>query len=792
MYDKAGKSLVYVIPDEIMTKLYELKLRVPTESDIKEYLKHKPDKKISRSLTHNEVKKFFGNDYNAGIDKIKKSISVIDNKIPMYDVYTENIYLVDRNDIYDKVMKDIYRFPTKKFLDILQKQKEDLESELMNLKTDVKQIRKHLLDKTDIRKVDKEMYRTFQYTELLILKHHKLDLGLTFMTSFDNQLLLNTYINAFYTYSNKLGKSLTVCKRPSFTYQLRHVIPYYSRIEIIKIALNMGLIKPDNVRYTDEQVRELCTSISNNDVNAKVLIDHQTHIIKNKMIGLVQYYSMQGSYFMNQYMRGQVNYNYENAYLESLIEPMWKLILEAPEFDKKYTVYRFIQTDEFISNMKIGDTYMERGFTSTTRDPFYQSDTYKFGWILMKIKLPANVKGCALCIETVSLFPKEEEIILPPGTIIKLLRKDEHSIYYHIDKAITNKVHTMYEFEVIGKKTYTKFHRNEFTSTEPAVDFLKMGKPDAITVDEKIRKFANKYVNVLGQFKVKIGSKEYTVISEWYDSSNVYKDYYALSTKNGYSMYTLHNNHLLFVIEIGNVNNIPNMYVNYNIKFTTLEREQILGSENFINFIASVAYFFDIPNVILYTDYVSCDYMTPIEDEHKMMRSYGGTYCVDFYEYLKNGTKKYSEIGILNTELMPKFKYHQLDLLKKIPPDAVLQKTDERDTEDRIYRIYTRTYKDFIPAVNNTLANFYVWFVDNHCAILGDLIKKFVKIPQYQQDNPFKEDYYIFNAVGYLYNKGKIETIPLALDETMSDNIYANAKNYPINRYRIVEEQRRR
>ena len=36
-------------------------------------------------------------------------------------------------------------------------------------------------------------------------------------------------------------------------------------------------------------------------------------------------------------------YKYKNDYLESLIKPMWELIKNAPEFDKKYTLYRFIK-----------------------------------------------------------------------------------------------------------------------------------------------------------------------------------------------------------------------------------------------------------------------------------------------------------------------------------------------------------------------------------------------------------------------------------------------------------------
>ena len=66
---------------------------------------------------------------------------------------------------------------------------------------------------------------------------------------------------------------------------------------------------------------------------------------------------------------------------------MWELINNAPPFDKDYILYRFIRDDEFLSQIKIGSTYIEKGFMSTTRDPFYKQNEYVFGFILLKIKL---------------------------------------------------------------------------------------------------------------------------------------------------------------------------------------------------------------------------------------------------------------------------------------------------------------------------------------------------------------------------------------------------------------------
>lgn len=780
MYDIASKSLVNVNVLDVLQRMYELEINVPTVEQVKEYM----------SIHTDDISKYFADHIEIGIAKIVDIISRIDNKVPLYDIYTENLYLVERSDIYDKVMKEYHRFPTKKMLDMLTERQKSIEMELHSLNFDIHAAKNGA--SIDVQKISKEKQSVFQYGQMLSGTHRKISLCLKFMNSFNPQIMLNTYVNALYTYSRQLGKNITLCKRPSFAYQFKHIIPYYTRSEIINIALNMGIIKADDKYYGDDDVRNLCQLIKENDINSKILLDHQSHIIKNKMIGLVQYYSLQGSYFMNQYLRGQTNYNYKNEYLESLIQPMWKLILDAPPLDKKYIAYRFIQDDYFISDLNIGDTYTERGFMSTTRDPFYQNKSYKFGWILLKIRLPVGIKGCALCIEAISLFQKEEEIILPPNTTLKLLNKDDKSIYYHTDKSITKKVRTMYEFEIVGRSDISFVERPIYTEMDEPVDFLKIKKMDTLTIEERIHGFSNRYVNPMNQFPAIIGDRRFTITSEWYDSLSVYKRYYASSSKNGYSMYTVYNNHLLFMIEIGEDLGNPFMYVNYNIKYSTLDRDKVIGSENFMNFIASIAYHFDIQSIIVYNDYVSCDYLNPIDDAHSFAKFYGGTYCVDFYEYFKHGTKKYADIGILNIELIPKFRYHQLDLLWKIQPLQILRKKDDRMTDDRIFQLYKKTYMNCVPKIEDNLASFYIWIVENHCFILDKLLDWFAKIPQYASNNPFQNDYYTFNAMAYLYNRNKIQSIPISLNTMAQSEMVVKSKSGHINRYRISDDVRRR
>lgn len=185
-----------------------------------------------------------------------------------------------------------------------------------------------------------------------------------------------------------------------------------------------------------------CTKVAYDDISSKILIEHQKHIIGNNCAGLIQYYTIQGSYFMNQYMRGQTKYIYKNDTLENNIRMVWNLILDAPEFDNDYVFYRFIHNDSHLAHLKAGDIYVENGFTSTTRDPFYRDDTYNFGFVLIKIHIPKNTRSVALSLELLSHFPQEEEIIFPPLANFKLTNKNEKCYFFHLSAEYAAQIKT--------------------------------------------------------------------------------------------------------------------------------------------------------------------------------------------------------------------------------------------------------------------------------------------------------------------------------------------------------------
>jgi hypothetical protein len=780
LFDTKTNLLSIEEPHNVLDKLYYDEAHVPTKTQIEKLLA-KSDIKI---------KEFFKkkNNISKSIKIIRKNISKLDYKIPLYDIFSENIYLIGRDNIYNRVMHQHYRFPTK-----------DLFNYFVN------KYNKYDQNNKNNNKLDPIEQR----------KYRKLKLMIKFLKSFDIDELYKTYMTSFYLYSDPVGKNISICKRPSFLPHFQHLRPYYSQNDIHNIGLNLGL---SLTTINEMSSIELCNYVTNNDISSNLLLQHQKYMIQQDRVGLIQYYTLQGSFFMNQYLRNMTSYDCKNIYLESLITPMWELIANSPEFDKEYILYRFIHDDVHIRDLHIGDIYCDTSFISTTRDPFYRSDLYKFGFILIKIKIPKNIRGIALCVETLSHFPEEQEIIFPPLTLLKLDKKDNQCEYYHTDKEFGSQIKTRYEFTYVGKDEIKYPEKQLCDKYDNLINFLKLDKIETITLEEKIRYFSSKYVNNLFQYNAQIGTNIFTIITERYDSTGAYKKFYAVTTQNGFLMYTLHNNYILFMIEIGEMpnSNLRYIHVNYYVRYSTIDKTKLYDDDDFVTFISSIAHYFGIDKIILWADFKSCDIFIDkninnvdnIEDdklenlenidnkEIKKQRGfinknkhvnyknnntniaynyYGGTYCIDFYEYLKNNIRKYRNISSM--ELQPKFSFFQLDKLKLSNPLIILDKSDL----DEIYQIYDKIY---LPSNNNqnNIAKFYIWMIENKCYLIDILIEKMHKL--FRVNNPFETFYYVLDPIGYLYNRHLIDSYPTFTFHAI--NVH-NGNNHiiPKNNYRI-------
>ena len=527
------------------------------------------------------------------IKEIKIKISKSDIFVPLYDIMTNNLYIINRKNVYDRVVYNDYRFPDKMILDLIEENKKKYKASLEKTKNKVKE-------------------RYLRKTKLIT----------DFLSYYDYETLYSTYLKVFYNYSSTIRDASFTCHRRSFISYLSHIKPYYGVNELIKYAMNMEKknIKTNFADMDNKELVDLCKFINQNDMTSDVLLNHHKYIIENNGVGLIQFYTVQGSYFINKYLRGLTTYPYQNDYLESIIEPVWNLVLNAPSFDNNYILYRFLEKDDHLRHLLIGDRYQEKGFMSTTRDPFYRNDLYTFGFILMKIRIPKDITGVALALETISHFPEEEEIIFPPNSNFILKNLDTECVYHNLDDEFSSKIKKRYEFEWVGNNKI-EFPKRELYDQTKLLDFLKLDNQRTGTLVEKIDVFMSRYLDPMYRFKCQIGDNEFYVIAERFNSLGPYANMYALKTGEGFSLYSFYDNYLLFMIELAEIDGYRHMRVNYFTKYSQLRKDDIMGDDNFLKFIASVSYYFDAPYVIIYADYLSCDKISLQRNKHQ--RAYG-------------------------------------------------------------------------------------------------------------------------------------------------------------------------
>ena len=136
-------------------------------------------------------------------DKIK--LSRYEEQIPMYDIYSKEIYPINKKNIHSRLIEYHYRF----------------------INNEVYEWIKLLYDK-NIKNID------------LATKYNNL---LKIMDNYDIDTLIETSYKTLYKYSPSLGLLVSICKRNSFHPYINHLKPYYTKLELIKLGQNMNLIK---------------------------------------------------------------------------------------------------------------------------------------------------------------------------------------------------------------------------------------------------------------------------------------------------------------------------------------------------------------------------------------------------------------------------------------------------------------------------------------------------------------------------------------------------------------------
>lgn len=640
---------------------------------------------------------------------LRKIISKYEERVPLYDIKSNHIFLIHWKNVYQRIYIDNYRFVDERFYQNLKKSTNPLEKENLHI-----------------------------------------------LSFYDMDTLENTYMKIFYK-SFVLDSYITNCRRPSFYSGMEHISPYYNINELYYLAYDWNLT--NKATLTEEEIYDLCNKISKYDIPAKTLLDHQIYIYDSKAIGLVKHYSLFGSYYINMYLRKNKCCISEkkscedvirNLYLENQIKIMIRLIKNAPKFSRSHTVYRFVERDDYMRHLKIGDIYNDSSFMSTTRNPFYYKENYAFGFILIKIKIPKNIKGIGLCIEAYSNFPYEEEIIFPPTSKYRLDNVTDANELTHFEGIFNLQVQKKYEFTWVGNdyigKTDSEIVFNMPDAYIPElrdidlINLLSDENMKYLTISDRLKYFRDNHVNMNNQFHSTIGNTQYVFNFESYDSTSVYEPFFYYKVNDGIMVTTSNPKfgNINILMEIG-----TEIHVNYYFKFSVTDQSISvdLNRSEWIKWLSLFTYLIGSRTIIIHSNYI-LKYNSSDNIKQKQLKT-RYVFSQNIYLYMKE-KKKLFEFD----EISPNFDYGRLDYLFGIPTDEIIKQSDK----DELYRISKSSG-------TNNLGDFYIYIIDNH--------PKFIKIVEEKMDlifnpteNPFRNISYTLDAWRYLYNHELIKYIP--------------------------------
>jgi hypothetical protein len=618
-------------------------------------------------------------------DKIK--LSNYSEYIPMYDIYSDNIYPIKNINLHYRLIDCHYRFIT----------------------SEVKQwIKNKLEDATDKEKI--ELYKN----NLEILDNYNID------------LLEETSQKTLYTFSPDLGLSISICKRSSFNPYSRHLTPYYNRDELLKLGINNKLIDeltPEDL--IDKQLHyKICKYISKNDISNEIIYKHMEHIIKNKCISWICYYSMNGSFIFNDYLRKNKKLP---EYLYDGYHKLFNTILKIDSFKNNYYFYRFVWNDSFLKSLKIGDIFTDKGFLSATRDPFYSPAlNLDFGLVLLKINVPKNIKGIGLFIENFSLFPKEEEFLILPDTKLKLVAKNDNFIYKHTNTLFEKNINKKYEFDLVNiqPKSINKIELDTNIDI-PIIDFENISLYGRDRIDLFYSFLEN--CNTSQMFKY----KNYIFQCNIFDSTTSYNKLYYNKVKEGLSIVHYKNGYPLLFIECG-----KELVVNFQQTITLYDDIYELDLD-IDNLIAMIGKLFAYQKALIFTQYHNFSKFKDNYKETDTYYLYTFLYCDFIYNYFKTN-KKFNK-QYYNQE----FKYWKLDEIgkSKLPDD--------------VYKKFKSIIKE------NNWKSLFIEIVENHF----NLYSKYEKYINFHYENIFKKLYFQFDIISYLRdNNYNVIDIPIFED----------------------------
>ncbi len=643
----------YVNVNNIIKGIYENKYKIPSDSVLRKY-------KITQQENINNI------------SKLKYDI------YPLYDIHTDDIYLVNKENIIKRIINNDYRFPDSLILKYL-------EGVLKKRLSDVDNVSR----KQDIKFINYQI--------------KKLSLNIEFLENFNIKIFHNRFIKLYDSLDNKEYINTTTCFKPTYDNiipQFDYVEPYYD----LKEMKTLGKI------FNIDNEKNQCLEIIKRDIPVSKLIQHQNHILKHDGAGVLQYYSLLGSYKINYYLRELTKTSkYQDDILNNLAIGFANIIKSAPAFDNDIFLYRYISDDSFLSSLKPNDIYIDNGFLSCTRD--YRMSM--FGKNLMKIKVPKNKTGFALCVELFSHFKKEREVIIAPKTKLKLISKNQQK--YNLD------VVNLYEFEIIATEQNLEINPKNPIITKKVMNF-NLGFTNFLSMKETYEEIKKKYFNEINQVDYFMNGEYRRLIFEEIKVSTVYSTYpyYAKhvednNAKNNteYILYYIKDTQIIFFIEFVVFENESYLFVNmndYNNYVVKTIHDEITNKE-FIKFVKELARIFNIKHVILSCEFVGCYYNVIVAEDkinYLYNKPYSGNYNYEIYMYFKYKKIRFSEFS----NIVPLFK--KISFLDKYFNMSV----DELIKYCTMYELiqYYKSQKEKI-----SVRDFYIYLIENKCYFVQSL-----------------------------------------------------------------------
>lgn len=448
----------------------------------------KTNKKINiKKLNFESKNKIINGEYyvtNPSND-FKKELSYDDEYLPLFDIMSTEIKFIYKTNIYKSIKQSHFRV---------------LNNDLINF------------------------LKKYNYEKSLI----------EIINLFNFDILESIFLRFVFYNSYEIGADISYFKNPAFikSYDIK---PFLKKSSIVNTALNTGIINVNDLPISNNKLEEIYDKIKNFLFTDDILLSHMNLIKSKQLNGLINFYTLYGSSFLNNYLRQVHNTTQDDNFVQQ-VNKLNNLIKEVPKLKTPKLVFRFINDDSYLNFNKVGDTYINNSFMSCTRKPNINAENNEFGFILLKINLTDKFKGYFISIEANSVFSQEKEIIIRPGVKFRLKSIDNNVEFYlfeHRTKYLRN-IKKKYELEIV-----------EVLDWEiPKYDFLKIPEVDlknlvleGSTGEEKVNYFMNNYCRINNScYLIMPDRTKKLFYCNYYNSSELYNKFYYYKTIKGFFM----------------------------------------------------------------------------------------------------------------------------------------------------------------------------------------------------------------------------------------------------------------